>query len=386
MPDNIIISTGSLGVTIASDQLAGGEHVQFFKLMDGTLDSSIKATVKSTQTSVSDGALVVALSQNGPLPSGSNHIGSVSQSGAPWTVQGMQSVRSGSIITSATHVAGPVVCNNYNVATVTLSGTFSGYSFAFEASDDGGTNWYAVQGCRTELSIIETGSVSVSSTNRAWDIPVGAFDRFRVRSIALGSGNPTIGISFQSMPFEPAPAVGIATITSIGVQRSTQSAIAMPTQNMKDSGRNQTNYFMATPIVTTNAEVTQSLTGFKNGAAVAATGTPAVVTANKTYRITTVVATYFNVATVGSARFNLRSNPTGSATVNSPLVASWQVGLSGDGTSTAGHTSTYTFNFPDGIEFFSGAGIAVGMVGFGAVPTSAAAVGYGMLSIIGFEY
>lgn len=39
MADNVAITAGS-GTNIATDQLTGGEHVQFVKLMDGTLDSS----------------------------------------------------------------------------------------------------------------------------------------------------------------------------------------------------------------------------------------------------------------------------------------------------------------------------------------------------------
>lgn len=50
MADNVAFQTLGLATppnatTVATDQLAGGEHVQFFKLMDGTLDGTSKATV-----------------------------------------------------------------------------------------------------------------------------------------------------------------------------------------------------------------------------------------------------------------------------------------------------------------------------------------------------
>lgn len=50
MADNVDFQTAALATPanatkVATDQLAGGEHVQFFKLMDGTLDGSSKATV-----------------------------------------------------------------------------------------------------------------------------------------------------------------------------------------------------------------------------------------------------------------------------------------------------------------------------------------------------
>jgi hypothetical protein len=44
MADNIAITAGS-GTNVATDQLAGGEHVQFIKVMDGTFDSSNKLVV-----------------------------------------------------------------------------------------------------------------------------------------------------------------------------------------------------------------------------------------------------------------------------------------------------------------------------------------------------
>src|ERR1035437_8466669 len=106
--------------------------------------------------------------------------------------------------------------------------------------------------------------------------------------------------------------------------KGTQSATAVGVQELKDAGRNMTNYFMAVPIITTTAEVMQSLTGYKSGAAVVATATPAVVTAGKTYRIQSVEVTYWAATVIGGARINLRANLTGVGVVGSPLVKSWQ--------------------------------------------------------------
>jgi hypothetical protein len=146
-----------------------------------------------------------------------------------------------------------------------------------------------------------------------------------------------------------------------------------------------TNYFMAVPIITTTAEVMQSLTGYKGGAAVGATVTPAVVTAGKTYRIQSVEITYWAATVIGGARINLRANLSGVGVVGSPLVKSWQVGL--DSTSfLAGQAFTYTFNYPDGLEFAAGTGIAIGVIGEGAVPTTGTITGYVMVAIQGYEY
>jgi hypothetical protein len=166
--------------------------------------------------------------------------------------------------------------------------------------------------------------------------------------------------------------------------KGTQSATAVGVQELKDAGRNMTNYFMAVPIITTTAEVMQSLTGYKSGAAVVATATPAVVTAGKTYRIQSVEVTYWAATVIGGARINLRANLTGVGVVGSPLVKSWQVGV--PAIFTAGSASTYTFDYPDGLEFAAGTGIAIGVIGEGAVPTTGTITGYVLVAINGYEY
>lgn len=54
MADNVAVTAGS-GTSIATDQLAGGEHVQFVKLMDGTLNGETKAAVSVRGLSVDTG-------------------------------------------------------------------------------------------------------------------------------------------------------------------------------------------------------------------------------------------------------------------------------------------------------------------------------------------
>lgn len=162
-------------------------------------------------------------------------------------------------------------------------------------------------------------------------------------------------------------------------------ASAIPVEPLFSS-RVVRNLFMAAPIITTNAEVMQLLTQYYNGAAVAATATPAVVPTGKILRLTNLNLTYVNVATIGSARFTLRCNLAGTGAIGSPLVCSWQVGISGDGASTAGHVTSLNIPLPDSFEFPAASGIALGMQGFGAVPTTGTAVGYGKAELHGFEY
>src|SRR4051812_16090342 len=75
MADNVDFQTAALATPanatkVATDQLAGGEHVQFFKLMDGTLDGTSKATVGAN-------GLYTEVRAWPSLAAGSNLIGSM---------------------------------------------------------------------------------------------------------------------------------------------------------------------------------------------------------------------------------------------------------------------------------------------------------------------
>ncbi len=164
--------------------------------------------------------------------------------------------------------------------------------------------------------------------------------------------------------------------------KGTQTSTGFAVQDIKDAGRNQTNYYMTLPIVTTATDALQSLTGYKSGAAVVATTTPAVVTTAKTYRINTISITYVGIATAGTVKFTLRANPTGIVAITSPAVAAWVLGAAA---AVAGVSQTYDLVLPDGLEFPAGTGIGVSMVGLSATQV-AAAVGYGQICIQGYEY
>lgn len=176
-------------------------------------------------------------------------------------------------------------------------------------------------------------------------------------------------------------------ISSAGATaKGTQGANGIPIQALKDSGRNQTNFFMATQIVSTATDALMSLTGYKSGAAVGATTTPAVVTAGKTYRIISLAMTYVTIVTTpGAVRFTLRCNLAGVVAITSPAVSIWTVGEPTGIAPVAGKFFTVQLAFPDGLEFPAAAGIGLSMVGINTVGT-AAVVGYGIASMQGYEY
>lgn len=177
---------------------------------------------------------------------------------------------------------------------------------------------------------------------------------------------------------------GTVAVTPPTLTKGTQGATGFSVQELRDAGRNQTNYFHAAPIITTVAEVMQTLTGYKGGIAVAATATPAVVTAGKTYRISRITINYTAATVIGGALIRLRANLTGVGVVGSPLVETWQVG--NNAAFVAGEVSNLVMDYPEGLEFPAGTGIAVGVIGAGAVPTTGTITGYVQISIEGYEY
>lgn len=199
-------------------------------------------------------------------------------------------------------------------------------------------------------------------------------------SSAPTAAQPVTGTFWQATQ----PVSGTVSVTPPTLTKGTQGATGFSTQDLKDSGRNQTNYFHAAPIITTTGEVMQSLTGYKSGAAVGATVTPAVVTAGKTYRITRVTINYTAATVIGGALIRLRANLSGTGVVTSPLVETWQIGV--PAIFTAGAMNTVVMDYPEGLEFAAGTGIAVGVIGAGAVPTTGTVTGYVQISIEGYEY
>jgi hypothetical protein len=217
-------------------------------------------------------------------------------------------------------------------------------------------------------------------------IPAG-FTNIQAIMTAYTSGTATVVINISAgvsnvevLQFNAANLQ--ATVTQQALTKGTQGSTGVSNQALKDAGRNVSNFFMASQILTTGTDTLQSLTGYKSGAAVTATTTPAVVTTGKTYRITSIQLTYVAVSAAGSAQFTLRANTGGTVVIGSPAVASWQIGAE---SATAGIAQTMDISFSDGLEFAAGTGIGISMVGLNTTGGNAAA-GYGKITINGYEY
>lgn len=212
------------------------------------------------------------------------------------------------------------------------------------------------------------------TTNAASIAQIGA------TTVATGNGTVSAGVIRVAIASDNTAFSVNATPPTL--TKGTQGATGYSTQDLSDAGRNVTNYFMAAGIAGTNAEVMQSLTGYKGGVAVGATVTPAVVTSGKTYRITAIDFSYQSLATITAIMFRLRANLSGTGVVTSPLVNTWILGSS---SAAAGVTTTLHIDFPAGLEFAAGTGIAVGMIGLSTIG-AAAASGFGQIAITGYEY
>lgn len=268
-----------------------------------------------------------------------------------------------------------------NIVLATLT---PNWNFVPEGFD--GTNWitasiYKTFAYGTTSQQLASVMIGNSTANLGlYTVNVAGFSQFRLRCSSISGGtitaylNASSGISQWVQAQAPAIVVG------------TQGLFGYSVQNLKDAGRNQTNYFMAVQVVSTATDTLMSLTGFKSGVAVGATTTPAVVTVTKTYRINSVTIDYTTIITTpGSVRFTLRANTSGVVAITSPAVCTWEVGEPSGIAPVAGKKNTITITLPDGMEFFAGTGIGISMVGLNTVG-AAAVVGYGRITINGYEY
>lgn len=235
----------------------------------------------------------------------------------------------------------------------------------------------------TGNGVVGTGvqRVAIASDNTA--IPI---NNSQINGVTPLMGNGVTGTGSQRVTIASDNTAFSVNATGPTLTKGTQGATGFTVQELHDAGRNQSNLFMAIQIVSTSTDALLALTGYKSSAAVGATTTPAVVTTGKTFRIQNIVLSYVTIVTTsGSIRFTLRANTGGVVAIGSPAVANWTVGDASSGTPVAGEMTTINMDFPDGLEFAAGTGLGVSQVGINTIGV-AAAVGYGIVTIMGYEY
>ena len=313
-------------------------QVQYVKLMDGTPDSVRKAIVGNSGGLAVRGASVTPVAY-------------------PFAA-------------AATGTAGPFDVSEAGNVTFVFKNTVAATAWTgnpvavFEQTDDN-TNWGPLQVVRaSDGAIGSTFTLSPVGANGslAFEAGVEAVTGVRCR-ITTGTAANGMTVSISAGGF-------LAAVVSSVIPK-------------RDANRTPVALFMAGPIVTTAADALMSLTGYRAGAAVAATTTPAVVPAGRTLRLTHGILTFISVGTAGGGvRMNLRANPAGVVAVGSTPVTAWHAGSPA---AVAGLFQAVPLAFPDGMEFPAGTGIGVTQVGLNATGT-AAVNGYGQISLYGFEY
>lgn len=245
MADNTTVDNGALAdYTVASDDDGTAQH-QYVKLEFGAdgvftkVDASNPLPVTGDELQTNDAAFV-----SGPLAvvGGIRRDGDTTPVSTDGDVQPFVFDETGRLKVSS--AAGSIASHTDNITsngdTVALdvtrysnivvhcTGTFSTVNCTFEASINGGTNWFAIQAVRTNANTIEltTGNLSAAPAY-AWELSVNAYTNFRVRATAFTSGTQVWTFQPGTYATEPIPAAqasatqpvsGTVTATPSGIQ------------------------------------------------------------------------------------------------------------------------------------------------------------------------
>lgn len=159
----------------------------------------------------------------------------------------------------------------------------------------------------------------------------------------------------------------------VGATKGVQPALALPTQNLIDSGRVKKIFSATFTAATTEALVT--LTPITDGVA-GTTGTSFSVTAGKRFRLQSACITTRNAgAAAQGVVIQVRQTSTGAITTTSPLIGTVAAGT---GIAVANVSAANCYTFADGIEFSGTEQFGVSQVG--------SATANNTVVLTGFEY
>jgi hypothetical protein len=174
MADNVAITAGT-GTNIKTDQLAGGEHVQYVKLIDGTADSSTVISGDSNGLKVQLGAAI---------PAGTNAIGKLSANSG--VIIGDVNVVSNSALIAGTAVIGKVGIDQTTPGTTNkvVSSTNTGRTYvALYAS--------LITGVTTEALATFTKNVNGTATTSQTAYTITNGKTFRITALQVIINNTT---------------------------------------------------------------------------------------------------------------------------------------------------------------------------------------------------
>ena len=207
----------------------------------GTLSAIGSANINSTQI---NGVSVTGTPQVGQIPIATSS--SASSWGDPIT-SGNQPAATTQTITATGALTG-VTITNIGTALVTISGTYAGVAFNFEATPDGTfAPAFPVNASQLDASSIVSASGTLSSnTTRSWLVDVAGFTKLRLNATAYTSGTANITITpvyHQFLPWTNANlTAGSNIVGKVGIDQTTpgttnaMAATNLPTTVDTNSG------------------------------------------------------------------------------------------------------------------------------------------------------
>jgi hypothetical protein len=135
------------------------------------------------------------------------------------TVAQSGTVTSGAITTATTSV--PATVTGYGNATITVSGTYAGVSFVFEASDNSGTTYFPVQVQRETDGQVVLGDTPAANASLIYLMDLPGYTTVRVRATAFTSGSAAVRISPGGTLAVPVVSVGNTVAATAGTPTTT---------------------------------------------------------------------------------------------------------------------------------------------------------------------
>lgn len=278
---------------------------------------------------------------------------------------------------TAANTALSIPTNGFGTVVLTynpVSSAFTLGTIVFEASDDGGTTWYGLNGERGNQSFVPDNGYILNAQQQTWQFSVGGFTNFRVRLSVAITGSGTANFKALTLPAvtDASQTVGsglgkfmhvtidggntglVADVTAKG----TQGAEALTTQDYKDSGRTYLT-FTATAAAGVTSEALFSFSQNKGGT-VTASVSSYTITSGKTLRIQSVaISVKAGAAAVPFSRCILRSNTAGATIATSNVVYNFGETFGPAATTNTGGQAF--INFPDGLEIAGNGTISIGV-------------------------
>ncbi len=264
--------------------------------------------------------------------------------------------------TTSGMLSNPIDVSEAGNVTFYVRGTYTGTSTLVFTCSDNGTDWSPLMVQRVDTGLVASQHLVPAQSSGT--------------AIALNAALP--GVNFVRILSSGGPATGTLNVAVIAGGMPFQ-----PTVGMQPPLRSHCTFYTAAPAAGLAAETLLSLTSTRAGATVAATTTPAVVSAGKTLRITGFSATYIATGATGYGMVRLRANLAGVATATSPLYR--QIAAGAPTPATANSSGSASSSVPvDGVEFPAGAGIGVTVQAYNG--SIGAAVGLVLVEVVGYEY